>query len=263
MSQPTGTSTASGYQHHSSARLSRKTLERKTLERMAEAGITVVDCMRDLHLSGSNLVLETLRGCGDFTEWEHYPPDDVRDLKSHAQYYFHAHPPDGRDAPDYGHFHMFMGREGISDTINPVASCLSNRENNTGLCHIIALSMSPNGLPERLFTTNRWVTGDTWYAADDVIEILNGFAVDLDVPSLALNRWLTAMLVLFLPQIEDLLHERDRRISQWQLQHPMADVFEDRRLEITSAIDISLFDHIEWLDRQLDAQPDSAVQRLR
>ena len=230
---------------------------------MAEAGVTVVDCLRDLHLAESNLVLETLRGHGDFTEWEHYPPDDVRDLKSHAQYYFHAHPPDGRDVPDFGHFHLFMGRDGISATINPAASCLSNRENNTGLCHIVALSMSPHGLPERLFTTNRWVTGDTWYKADDVIAMLDGFAVNLDVPSLTLNRWLTAMFVLFRPQIEDLLHERDSTIGRWQLQHPQDDVFEDRRLEITSAIDISLFDQIEWLDRQMDAQPDSAVQRPR
>ncbi len=83
--------------------------------------------------------------------------------------------------------------------------------------------------------------------------MLDRFVVDLDHPSRPLNDWLTAMVVLFRPQIEELLIERDRVILQWQAEHVDTDVFEDRRLEIVSSIQISLHNQIEWLDRQLDA----------
>jgi hypothetical protein len=123
---------------------------------------------------------------------------------------------------------------------------------NGALSHLIAISMTPIGMPERLFTTNRWVTGETWYTAEDVIAMLDRFSIDLDQPSPLLNQWLTAMFVLFRPQIESLLIERDRVVAQWSALNPKADVFEDRRLEITSSIEIPLYDHIERLDKQLD-----------
>jgi hypothetical protein len=229
-------------------------LSRAVLLRMADAGVRVVDCIHDLHASGSNVVIEALRG-GDFTEWEHYPPNDVHDPHSHAQYYFHAHPPEDRDASDYGHFHTFMRPKGMPAGIRPARSKSLVRPtgDNDAVSHLIAISMTPAGMPERLFTTNRWVTGETWYAAGDVIAMLDGFAVNLEEPSPLLNQWLTAMLVLFRPQLEALLVERDRVVEQWQTQHPASDVFEDRRLEITSSVEISLYEHIEWLDHQLEA----------
>ena len=48
------------------------------------------------------------------------------------------------------------------------------------------------------------------------------------------------MFQLFRPEIERLLHERDERIAVWQAAHPGVEVYEDRRLEITSALKISL-----------------------
>lgn len=240
----------SGTDHRSPSNLSKD-----VLRRMADAGVKVVDRMRDLHAGGINLVTEVLRGSGDFTEWEHYPPDDVHDPKSHAQYYFHAHPPDDRDDPDYGHFHTFMRAEGMLAGIPPADTkdVTLAAGDNSALSHLIAISMSPRGMPERLFTTNRWVTGEKWYKAADLIAVLDRFSIDLDHPSRWVNEWLTAMFVLFRPQIEDLLTERDRVILQWQADHPDADVFEDRRLEIVSTVAVSLHDQIEWLDRQFDA----------
>ena len=229
-------------------------ISRAKLQRMADAAVKVVDCIRILNESGSNPVIEALRGSGDFTEWEHYPPDDVHDPTSHAQYYFHAHPPDDRDVPDFGHFHTFMRPKGMPAGIRPaeVKGFVSPAGENDALSHLIAISMTPTGMPERLFTTNRWVTGETWYKAEDVIAMLDRFSIDLDQPSPLLNQWLTAMFVLFRPQIERLLIERDRVVAQWGARHPDADVFEDRRLEITSSIEMPLYDHIEWLDKQLD-----------
>ena len=120
------------------------------------------------------------------------------------------------------------------------------------MSHLVAISMTPAGMPERLFTTNRWVTGETWYAAQDVIAMLDGFRVDGGEGTPILNRWLTSMFVLFRPQIEDLLVQRDRAVSEWHAGHPDTDVFEDRRLEITSSLDISLHRHIEWLEARND-----------
>src|SRR5262245_44065222 len=86
---------------------------REALLRMANAGEKAVGRRADRYARGSDLVVEVLRGSGDFIQWEHYPPHDVRDPQSHAQYYFHAHPPDERDQPDYGHFHLFVGPQGV------------------------------------------------------------------------------------------------------------------------------------------------------
>jgi hypothetical protein len=220
------------------------------LERMSAAGVTAVNCIRVLSKGGQNLVGEVLRGNGEFTQWEHYPPDDVRDPETHAQYYFHAHAPDGRTDADYGHFHTFMTCAGIPPGISP----LEQRAAGAGAlldgpCHLIAISMSREGMPERLFTTNRWVTGGTWYSARDVIAMLDRFEMDIAWPSWPLNQWLSAMLVLFRPQIEQLLLERDRTIEAWQTRFPERDVFEDRSLEITSSLAIALDRQLEWLDR--------------
>jgi hypothetical protein len=126
---------------------------------------------------------------------------------------------------------------------------------NNALSQLVAISMTPAGVPERMFTTNRWVTGETWYEAHDVIAMLDGFVVDLDRPSPLLNRWLTAMLIPFRPHIEDLLLERDRVVAQWQVQHPGNNVFEDRRPEITSSIATSVQEQIEWLDQTIEGSP--------
>jgi hypothetical protein len=59
--------------------------------------------------------------------------------------------------------------------------------------------------------------------------------------------------VLFRPQIEWLVRERDAVVADWQRKFPDRDAFEDRELEVTSTLPISLASQIEWLDRQADA----------
>lgn len=226
----------------------------EALARMADAAVEVVDCMRELHESGSNLVLEAMRGSAEFVTWEHYPADGVRDPRSHAQYFLHAHSPDDRARSDYAHFHTFMGVQGMPVGVRPAepAGCSTSGQ-GAPMAHLIAISMTPTGMPECLFTTNRWVTGESWYRAQDVTDMLDRFVVAGEGPSPVLNRWLTAMLVLFRPQIETLLVERDRVVSDWHGRYPDTDVFEDRRLDITSSLDIALREHIEWLESRIDA----------
>lgn len=213
------------------------------LQPMANAAVEVIECMREMHEAGSNAVNEVLRTGGDFTEWDHYPPDDVTDRTSGALYYFHAHAPGDREELDYGHFHVFM-----RDVVTPVGE--ASHEN--GPSHIIAISMNDLGMPVRLFTTNRWVTDETWRDAGHVIALLDRFAITHDEPSQVLNRWVGAMLVLFRPQIEGLLDERDRAVAQWHKRHWGGDVFEDRNLDVTSSLAIDLQSHVAWLDWQMD-----------
>ncbi len=215
---------------------------------LVEAATDVLDCMRVLAKSGSNLVAEAL-GTHEFIEWDHYPLDDVRDPESHAQYYFHAHPASDKRDSDYGHFHTFLRAKGMPEGVAPapVPPQTAKELPEEPICHLIAISMTRAGLPDRLFTTNRWVAGDTWFAAPDVINMLDRFVIDLSRPSWPLNRWLTAMLVLFRPQIEELLYERDDRIAAWQAEHSDVEVYEDRRLEITSSRNISIEEQIRSL----------------
>ncbi|CCD92176.1 conserved hypothetical protein [Bradyrhizobium sp. ORS 375] len=223
-------------------------LSPELLSRMATAAETVVDCMRELHESGSNLVMEVLRGSDGFVEWEHYPPDDVRDPCSHAQFFLHAHAPDERDRHDYAHFHTFMGTDEIPGVLPPKLARAP--DNGAAITHLVAISMTATGLPERLFTTNRWVTAETWYRAPDAIAMLDRFVIGGERP---VDRWITAMLVLFRPQIELLLHQRDAAVDRWRATHPDCDAYEDRRLEVTSSLDISLEAQIAWLDARLES----------
>ena len=104
--------------------------------------------------------------------------------------------------------------------------------------------MDRHGFPIGMFSTNRWVTAENWFAADDVIAMLDRFVIDHAFPSWPVNRWITAMVVLFRPTIEALLRERDAALRAWQTKHPQRDVFEDRELEIMSQARISIDDQI-------------------
>ena len=127
------------------------------------------------------------------------------------------------------------------------------------MSHLVAIGMDDYGEPIGLFTVNRWVCGDTWYSAADVIRMAMSFRIDHAFPSWPVNRWLTAMLALYLPQIEWLLQARDAAVAAWAKRHPGRDVFEDRTLEITSELPLSIDEQIAALDallarRQLDEE---------
>ncbi|MEX2454885.1 MAG: hypothetical protein WD470_09285, partial [Rhodospirillaceae bacterium] len=181
-------------------------LTKPELLAMLAAGEDVVECVRVLAKTGDNIVGELLRASGDFYEWNHYPDGDVYDHVSHAQYYYHAHPQELRTG-EHGHFHTFLRANGIPDPIRPAAlsDYVPPAERNDDLTHIVAISMDPVGLPIRLFSTNRWVTGETWYAAGDVCWLVDRFAIDHARPSWPVNRWITGMLRLFRPQVLELL----------------------------------------------------------
>ena len=220
------------------------------LETMAAAGERGLECYRVLAKSDTNVVAEVLRGQGTFYEFDHYPPGDVHDPDTHAQYYYHAH----REG-EHGHFHTFLREKGMPGDCRPVEQSAADymNERDDTLSHLIAISMNRAGFPTGLFTTNRWITADNWYTADDVIRMLDRFDMDLAWPSWPVNIWITNMVRLFRPQIEELVRERDAAVADWQKKHPRRDAFEDRKCDITSVRKISVAAQIKRLNKALMA----------
>lgn len=218
----------------------------------AEAAIELLTCLKLLAESGASIISEVLGG-NEFIQWEHYPQNDAFDAATRSQYYFHAHPPEGRETPDYGHFHTFLRRPIMSNETCRAASFQQQEiDCGEGIYHLVGISLNGDGVPWRLFTTNKWVTGETWCSASQTIAMLGEFAPATNDPSSAVSRWVTAMVRLFRPQIELIIHQRDEAVARWQAAHPDADAFEDRALEITSAIEISLHDQVSWIDETFE-----------
>lgn len=214
-------------------------LPQTQLERMAEAGVQIIECYRVLKKGGINIVGEVLKGQGEFYELDHYPKEDVFDSETHSQYYYHAH---RVGTAEHGHFHTFLRQPGMPARTLPIQYTGEEAwpKGKDAISHLIAISMDAYGFPIEIFTTNRWVTAEAWYKSEDVIAMLDHFQVDHAFPSWPVNIWLSSMLVLFRPQIESLLLERDNTVANWIAKYPNLDVFEDRRLEVTSSIMISV-----------------------
>lgn len=218
---------------------------------MRAAGKEIRECHRVLEKAGLNVVGEVLRGQGDFVELEHYPRDDVFDTETHGQYYYHAHR--GSDL-EHGHFHLFLRAGGMPAGSAPIDYPLATEawpRGDDAICHLIAIAMDAWGYPTGLFCANRWVTDETWYPAEQVIAMLDRFAIDHAFPNWCVNRWLTAMLRLYRPHIEALIRRRDTVVAEWQRNHPDKDIFEDRALDIAAYLPISveaLIAELEGLD---------------
>ncbi len=229
-------------------------LSRARLEEMAAAGEEVLNVHRVLAKTGDNVVGDVLRSQGTFFEWDHYPKGDVYDQETHSQYYYHAHAADQRFPGEHGHFHTFLRPKGMPPGVKPakVPGYTPPKDSNDALSHIIAISMDKHGMPFRLFTVNRWVTGEVWYKADDVIAMLDCFLIDHARPTWPVNCWISGMVRLFRPQVEELIRKRDATVADWQTRHADRDVFEDRSLEVTSYADISIQDQVQAVTRALE-----------
>lgn len=224
-----------------------KDLDREEIAGMAAAADELVEVYRVLAKTGDNVVGELLRGVETFYEWDHYPPGDAFDAASHSQFYYHAHPAEQRFPAEHGHFHTFLRPPGMPKGIRPapVSDAERSRDAEDALSHLVAISMDGRGLPIRLFTTNRWVTGEVWYRAEDVCRMLPRFAIDQARPSWVVNRWISAVVTLFRPQIEALVMARDEAVREWERRVLPPNVFEDRDLEVTSYADISVDAQVE------------------
>lgn len=213
------------------------------LQDMQRAGLEIMQCYRVLQKAGLNIVGEVLRDTlnkGEtFYEFNHYPEDDVYDRESHAQYYYHAH---RSEVGEHGHFHCFLRPKGMPAGVAPIAYPATDPwpQGMDALSHLAGIAMDSYGYPTALFTTNRWVTAEAWYPAEQVIQMLDHFVIDHASPSWPVNRWISAMFVLYRPHLEHLIKQRDVSVWAWAKDHADQDVFEDRQLDITSQMPISV-----------------------
>lgn len=157
--------------------------------------------------------------------FRHYPAGDVYDLVSHSQFYYHVH----RDG-EHGHIHLFLRPLGMPPGLRPIRPT----PEADAPCHLVAVALGPDGDAVELFTTNRWVTGEAWYAADDVKAMLPYFQVVAAGDHGRVGRWLTELVAQRRADIEALVDQRDAALAEWHLTHPERDPLEDQRLEILS-----------------------------
>lgn len=225
-------------------------LERSRLEAMFQAGRVVTESQRLLDKAGANVVGQCLAHQGTFYEYDHYPSGDVYDGETHAQYYYHSHRPEGGE---HGHFHTFLRARGMPRGVKEIDYKGEAKRpiGKDALGHLVAISMNKPGQPIALFTTNRWVTDETFYPAEDAIAMLDYFKIDHTYPCLATNQWISAIILLFYPQIAALLVERDKQMMTWAALHMGEDIYEDRDLEVTSFLHISIEKQIAAVDEAM------------
>jgi hypothetical protein len=198
---------------------------------MLAAGEEILECYRVLRKAGLNVVGEVLRGTRKFREFDHYPKGDVYDRETRSQYYYHAH---RGITGEHGHFHTFM-----------------RSDDAEGVVHLVAISMDAYGYPTGLFIPNRWVAAGAWYSVDELREMLPRFRVDHAWPSWPVNRWISAMLALYGPHIEQLLLARDETLAAWRALRPGEDLLESRDLEILAQTSISVDQTLAEIGRLL------------
>lgn len=230
-------------------------LPRNRLIGMRDAGEQVLECHRILNNTDDNIVGELIKEVETFFEWNHYPDGDIYDNITHSQFYYHAHPPEERPG-EHGHFHTFIRPKGMPEDIKPapVADYEPPEDDDDALSHIIAVSMDNAGLPIKLFTTNRWVTGEVWYTAADVHRLIDLFVIDHAQPSWPINMWISAIVRLFDPQVRALVLERDKVVEAWEQEHPGSNVFEDRDLEVTAEFEVDIDKQRAAVEAALAAQ---------
>ena len=174
---------------------------------------------------GKTLSEIALAGASRFEEYRHYPKRDVVDSLSGYQFYYHRHKDVDAHRGDHGHFHLFKSLK------------------NSGFVHLGAIAMNQQGLPVRLFTTNRWVTGEIWKDASTVLRHLRRFDVTVSGRLQPIARWLKSVTRLFDYEFERILDQRDEQMNRLLKKTCAKDIWEDRSLHVMSSI------KVDWLKR--------------
>jgi hypothetical protein len=188
------------------------------MQRRAQAAGQVLAVQWQFASQGRSLAGAALAGAHRFVEWMHYPREDHVDRATGVRFFYHSHGADQRPAGEHGHFHVFVPTPGEPGAIS----------------HLIVISLDAKGLPLALFTTNQWVTGETWRSAPTLVSLLPSFSLHANGRLAPVARWLSGMVALYDDVIAALLQERDRRLGG----DPAA--FEDRSLHVLSQARIDL-----------------------
>jgi len=175
-------------------------------------------------------------------EFEHYPPDDLVDVRKGSQFYYHSH----RDGDqEHGHLHLFWhatatGRRRYLKPGKP-------RWNRTEPTHLFAISLDARGLPVGLFTVNQWVTDGHWFDATTTMACVDRFGMGEIEGYEHSCRWLTGFVRLYRPLINELLVRRDRRMAR---RSDLTKALQDRDLEVLSLTPINWIADMDALEAE-------------
>lgn len=208
-------------------------LSRPDLVALAAAGDELARLEAGMEAAGQTPV-QLLTGGAVAAEFRHYPPGDAYDFASHSQFYYHIH-----RGGEHGHAHLFLRPKGMPPGLKPAIAVTDDQD---APCHLVAVGFGADGWLDQLFTTNRWVTGEAWYAAEAVKAMLPRFRVLSPGPLGPATQWLNALVALFRPRIADLADRRDAAVAAWSRAHPDVDPLEDPDLEIPSRARVAVED---------------------
>ena len=204
-----------------------------------------VSAFADATAASGSLLQSWIEG-REVIEFDHYPPDDVVDLRHGSQFYYHSHRDGDRE---HGHLHLFWhaGASGRRRYLRPGQP----RWTRSAPTHLVAISLDARGLPVGLFTVNRWVTEGHWFDASTTMSFVDRFALDAVEGHEHSSRWLTGFVRLYRPLIEALLVKRDQRLAR---RSDLETALSDHRLEVLSLAPI------DWA-ADLDVLEAEAVRR--
>ena len=216
-----------------------RALDQSKRERMQNAAHDLISCLEDFAHRGQVPLAAVVGEPGAPCLWQHYQGNAATPLGDRPQslhYYYHSHAVTGLLRNEHGHYHLFaqLGADGSG---------------SPRYTHIVAIGVDARGLPLRLFTTNRWVTDETWLAADRVLALAEGIASATGPTEDAVERWLRAQLGIFAPQITALLRHRDQRIERRMGNGHRPGLLEDRRMHVLSQCRVSMQHQLTAFDR--------------
>jgi len=143
----------------------------------------------------------------------HFPVLDLKSKNEKSLCFFHRHEARAAEA---GHFHLFQ----------------QHRPNDV---HLVAIALDWQGRPSRVFSVNRWVTGEAWMPASQTWTHFKRWRIREP------RRWDHALrdALALPPEAQDLLRARDQTLSDWIDRKPGVNVLEDQSLDVLSNIPLA------------------------
>jgi hypothetical protein len=211
------------------------------------AGRNSLDAFSTCTAKAGSLIQSWIKGKKP-VEYEHYPTDDVVDVRHGSQFFYHAHRSKGNE---HGHVHLFW--HATASGRRRYVARSSPRWVRSAPTHLFAIALDNRGLPVSLFTVNRWVTDGYWFDAKTTMSFVERFLVRNTRPHQVSATWLCQFVRMYAPLIKNLLAQRDIRLGR---RKNLEDALDDHKLEQLSLIEI------DWA-ADLDALESEVLRRGR
>ncbi len=180
-------------------------------------------------------------------QWAHYPADDAFDSGGVYQWFYHSHSPEDRPgASEHGHIHLFartaaLGGAATGRRERAFLALQGATPSDASTRHLLAIGLTPQGVPCSLFTVNSWVTGDQMLSAKATLALLRDISLETGYP--VIDRVIVALLRLCARDLPSLLRRRDASLAVGR--RGGANVLQDESLEGLSLLPLDLDQRIE------------------